>query len=381
MHRFVRAILAIVILSASGNLAWPQDDPKQMLKDKNLKLVGEMAVHTDEAAVNKMLGDVPKFRKQLVDAAKGRNLAEQAVAEQEMTIQQMIQQRRDLNTQLANVQTVEQNNRLVGMLNGLGDQITLLQDDKTIDEAAKQARSKANLVRETYVDHVLKMRKAYDNVIDEYETLKNDEEVKAALAALGTASPDKKFQLGPSRTFVQNDDKIKKIEDTVLSETISLRKDGSVWWTSVVVNGAKPQEFIVDTGAGLLSIPAKLAEEMDLKPTSQSPSIFLKIADGSIIEGKLVYAKSVRVGKFTIENVECAVLSETAVAAEPLLGQSFLGKFTFELDGNAGTLSMTKVDGEEGAAKSRPALKPKASKPPVKTKPNPAGDEANASLN
>jgi aspartyl protease family protein len=369
MRRLTGLFFAITWLAASLNSAWSQDDPKQVLKDKNLKLVGETVVHADEAKVNKMLGEVAKFRKQLIDAAKERAFAENSVAEKDIVIEQLKQQRRLLNTQLQNVETVEQNIRLVGQLGELTDRINLMEDSEKLEEYATQARNKANVVREAYVDHVMKLRKAYDAVIADYETLAEDADVKAALAELSAEKPDKVFALGPSRAFPQNDAKIKKIEDTVLSEDIPLRKDGSVWWTSVVVNGSKPQEFVVDTGAGLLSIPAKLAEEMDLRPDSQSRTILLKIADGSIIEGKLVFAKTVRVGKFTIENVECAVLPESAVAAEPLLGQSFLGKFTFQLDGNVGTLSMTKVDGEEGNAKPRPTPKPKPEKPAPKGKP------------
>ena len=58
---------------------------------------------------------------------------------------------------------------------------------------------------------------------------------------------------------------------------------------------------------------------------------------------------SVRVGKFTVENVECAVLGDDAVAAEPLLGMSFLEHFKFEVDAAARKLTMVKVSGTEGA--------------------------------
>ena len=58
---------------------------------------------------------------------------------------------------------------------------------------------------------------------------------------------------------------------------------------------------------------------------------------------------TVRVGKFTVDNVECAVLGEDATAAEPLLGMSFLEHFKFEVDAAAKKLTMVKVAGTEGA--------------------------------
>lgn len=350
-------LLAICVCTLSASAQ--DDDPKQQLKDRNLKVAGDTIVHADEAKIAKMLTDVAKFRKQLIDAGKARAAAEANVSRKDAAIQELMQRRIALNAQLQNVVDVDQHNRIVSELNSALDQINLLRSDEKIAEAVKQARNRANLVRESYVEHVLAMRKQYTDIQAEYESLAADESLQELVENLSATKPVK---LGPSRTFVQNDQKIRKIEDTVLSEKIALRKDGGVWMTSVVVNGKDPQEFVVDTGAGILSIPGTLAEELDLEPTSQSPTIRLSLADGRIIEAKQVFAKSVRVGKFTVENVECAVLPESASNAPPLLGQSFLGKFTFQLDGDAGELEMTKVEGEEtGSARPpRAAPKPKA---------------------
>jgi clan AA aspartic protease (TIGR02281 family) len=345
--RAASPILGLLVVSAWTLAARAQDDPKQQLKDRNLKLVGDVVVHADESKVARMLGDVPKFRKQLIDAGKARAAAERNVALKDAQIQELTQNRITLNAQLPNVNDVDQHNRLVSQLNGMLDKINLLRADETLAEAVKQARNRANLVRESYVEHVLAMRKQYVGVVAEYETLAADESLQELMKTLSATKPVK---LGPSRTFTLNDEKIKKIEDTVLSEKISLRKEGGVWMTSVVINGKDPQEFVVDTGAGILSIPGPLAEELDLVPTSDSPTIRLSVADGRTIDAKQVFAKSVRVGKFTVENVECAVMPDTASNAPPLLGQTFLGKFTFQLDADAGELEITKIEGEDGAS-------------------------------
>jgi aspartyl protease family protein len=312
-------------------VATGDDDPRQTLRDLGMKVVGDTVVVADEAKVSKMLSEIPKFKKRLIDATKARDQAEQNVVQKDAMIKQCIQQRLTLNAQLANVQTVEQNNRLVGMISVLSDQINLLSDSEKLEESVKESRVKANEIREAYVDHVMALRKAYDATLVRYEELALDEPLKETLAAL---SDDKPVKLGPSRSFVSSNEKIKKVEDTVLSETIMLRKESGVWFVSVVVNDAKPQEFVLDTGAGLLSIPAKVAEEMDLKVDSTSPLIRLSMADGRVITASQVFARKVRVGKFTVENVECAVLPPEAVAADPLLGQTFLGKFSFQFDGD-----------------------------------------------
>jgi hypothetical protein len=72
--------------------------------------------------------------------------------------------------------------------------------------------------------------------------------------------------------------------------------------------------------------------------------------------------KSVRVGQFTVENVECAVLPESLVAAENLLGGSFLQNFVYKLDPVAGELHMSQVGGKinplDPKAAGTPAKKP-----------------------
>jgi aspartyl protease family protein len=74
----------------------------------------------------------------------------------------------------------------------------------------------------------------------------------------------------------------------------------------------------------------------------------------------LVKLASVRVGKFTAENVECVVLGEQAINAPPLLGMSFLGQFKFELDAAQSLLKLVKVDsGETAPSSSKSKRKPK----------------------
>jgi predicted aspartyl protease len=62
-----------------------------------------------------------------------------------------------------------------------------------------------------------------------------------------------------------------------------------------------------------------------------------------VVEARLVIAKSVRVGKFAVENVECTVLPAELTNAPPLLGMTFLGNYNCRLNTEAGTMTLTKV--------------------------------------
>jgi len=107
--------------------------------------------------------------------------------------------------------------------------------------------------------------------------------------------------------------------------------------------------MVVDSGASAISISSDLAKKLDVSPKDTDPDIMVGLADGRQIPAKLIKLSTVRVGKFTAENVECVVLGEQANNAFPLLGISFLWQFKIELDTANAQLKMVKVDSGESA--------------------------------
>ena len=85
---------------------------------------------------------------------------------------------------------------------------------------------------------------------------------------------------------------------------------------------------------------------------------------------------SMRVGKFTIANVECAVMPDNKGDVDPLLGQSFLKHFKVDFSPETGKLSLKRIDTEEagsssldGTASTRPASR--AASKSHRTRPQP----------
>src|SRR5690606_21782230 len=81
-------------------------------------------------------------------------------------------------------------------------------------------------------------------------------------------------------------------------------------------------------------------------PTDEDQTIRITIANGEMINGKLMTLDSVRVGDFEVENVPCAVLPEESKGADALSGQSFLRPFNHQIDPDGPTLLLSRV-GEE----------------------------------
>jgi hypothetical protein len=81
---------------------------------------------------------------------------------------------------------------------------------------------------------------------------------------------------------------------------------------------------------------------------------------------------SIRVGKFTIQNVECAVAPADRQDSPLLLGGSFLKHFVYHVKPDAGKLTLTKVDTpDDAAASAKGKAAGKSSRRPAGKRPAP----------
>jgi predicted aspartyl protease len=92
-----------------------------------------------------------------------------------------------------------------------------------------------------------------------------------------------------------------------------LRNNGGVYVVPVRINGAITLDFIVDSGASDVLIPADVA--MTLART------------GTIAPGDFIGEREYRVADGSTLKSERFTLRELKLKGEPLLGQSFLARF------------------------------------------------------
>jgi clan AA aspartic protease (TIGR02281 family) len=108
---------------------------------------------------------------------------------------------------------------------------------------------------------------------------------------------------------------------------IPLHKHGGVYSLPVRINGVITLDFILDTGASEVTIPADVVLTL-LRTGTISEKDFLPdkkftLADGSIVTGSRFNIKELEAGGFRISNVPALVVS---VDGSLLLGQSFLSR-------------------------------------------------------
>ena len=97
---------------------------------------------------------------------------------------------------------------------------------------------------------------------------------------------------------------LEKVEKSVLTEEVELRRTNGVYEVDVTFNGKVTVPMVFDTGASLTTISSELAAQIGLKPSPSSETLLLSVADGSVIKAKRMSIPSLRVGKFTVNDVE-----------------------------------------------------------------------------
>ncbi len=340
------------------------DSAEMVLKKSGLRKRGSYFSLPEEVEVKRKLREIKLLKKKLRYSQRELAAADGQVENKRQLIIDYLQQRRELRTRLAHTSSAKMHNRLVIMLNELADRIVLMQQDNRSEKAAKTARAAHETLQAEYVEKLLAARKLYNGTTQKYKDLKANNEVSKAIAAFNkTAAKSRK--LGPTLSYASLGRKIKKIEDTILSEAIDLRQGGGrLWFVPVVFNDGKVQQMAIDTGASIISLPWSVAAAIGMTPKPGDQKMQVSMADGRIITATRKMADKVRVGKFTVENVECAVMPQELTEAAPLLGLSFFKHFTFKIDTANAKLVMSKVESLDETSRGRSKRKRSSSRYP-----------------
>lgn len=331
------------------------------LKDKGLKRVGVSFCVPEEQELARILKETRAMQKDLLVAERNLYDIEAQAANAKQYVQECFRRRAELTRQLANAPNVKVHNQMVAAINELEAEIVRLENGEEMKKAVDSARAAAAAEREKYVQHLLEARALVTKAEAEYQSLAADNEVTSLIAEFNEGQT-REAALGPSRGFLASVKALVKLEEKVLSEEIPLRREGGLFFVPVVFNGeaANTHEMAIDTGASIVSLPYALAKAVGLEPNEQSEVMRMEMADGSIVPGRKVIAKELRVGKFIVENVECVVMPAELPNAAPLLGQTFLDKFGYKIDSDQQKLVMSKVEAASAPARNSKRQKSRA---------------------
>ncbi len=323
--------------------------PEAILKEKSLKRAGSAYVLPIEAEFQRKLNAARTLYRSVSDAATRKSEYERNVEAGRNELRQLEQQRVFVNQELAQARNGQENNRLVATVNALNGQINLLNQQIHDPNSMQVLGAKLSSRREDFIEAVFALRQLIDKAEEEYAAAAEDPGITEALASINKKTKAK-LVLGPSRTFLDNLKTLEKVEASVLSESVALRKEGGVYMVDVTFNGKVTKPLVFDTGASSVVLPAEMAAEIGLKPSPNDKPIKAIVADGTEVNARMTTIPTMRVGKFTVKDVDCIVMPAEKKNVPPLLGQTFHKHFTYKFTPETGKLMLSRVETEEPAA-------------------------------
>jgi clan AA aspartic protease (TIGR02281 family) len=360
--------------------------PEDVLTSHGLKRKGTTWVLADETTVLKNRRDAKDLRRQAESGLMQQHQFENSRQECKEAIEQlrmegdMLTQRIEaLNQQLYDLaqppggnyyvhvqreQVAREHNMLATQLSHVNNELNRLREQSKDQEQKSQIDGEAAHSREKYMDAVLEFRKSIDDVFAKYAALGKNADVQKALETL-SATTKNKHKLGPSKELNDAIRELQKSEGAVKSESIELHRENGVDHVYATLNKV-PTKMVFDTGAGLTTISSALAKKIGLKARPSDQTIEVKTADGTTLKAKQMTIPSVRLNKFTVANVECAVMPEEKGDIDPLLGQSFFKHFQVEYSPEGRTLKLKRLETAESDSATASAAEPDASDPASK---------------
>lgn len=215
--------------------------------------------------------------------------------------------------------------------------IRIDQASRAIREADAKYEREYKPANRAFVDKAAELHRIGSKVQSRYTELGKDSEVTGALEKAGA-------KLGPSSGFKAGWKKVTKYYEEVKKGIIDLDMQEDQPFLSVVINNRPPRQMVLSSASNYVVLPHTMAQDLGIRVGPMDQSIELQMADGRTIQGKLTKLLSVRIGQFTVSDVEAVVLEEKASAGGASVGMSWLKHFIFNVDPGEGKLHLTPKD-------------------------------------
>ncbi|GAA5506775.1 retropepsin-like aspartic protease family protein [Novipirellula caenicola] len=318
---------------------------EKILEAEGLRQSGKTIQPTNATEISRALTSLARQQRELKLIQQSWKAAQAAVDLNRNQLQQMNTQVGELNLQLARVAgvNVQANNRLVGLIEAARSQIRTAMANRTaLQEQLAAERAKLTAAETEYAETVLAIRSDYEKLYHSISESLQKKETQIALRVMAT-NFETPSELSAAIILKSIDKRLERIEQEIFRESIPLTPGSGGALGVTVVVGSKPMHMIVDSGASLVTLPAKTAVELGIEVPVDARQVMLVMADGRTISARAVVLPRVRIGEFEAENVEAAILDPIATDAEPLLGMSFLQHFKFEIDASEKTITLLRV--------------------------------------
>jgi clan AA aspartic protease (TIGR02281 family) len=313
--------------------------PEAVLRERRLVASGHVFVLPEEAEISRRAAELRGLYRAFTAASSKRQRSDRGLARDRGEIRTLQDERSRLGALLAQLGSAREYNQVVARINDLSAQVATLRDR----QEPTQSEDETTAPRERCLQAALNLRALVDRTRDEYAAIAADTDVRYAFVDLNR-DPTDVWRLGPTLEFRSAVQMLQQVEAAVVSDSVNLARKGGVFWVDTTFNGRVTRPLVFDTGAACVVLPASMAAEIGLKPGPGDPVVRARVADGSEVPARQMVIPSLRVGRFTVANVECIVMPAGKKQVPPLLGQSFHKHFTYTFTPDSGKLVLSPID-------------------------------------
>ena len=360
-HAPRRRAMACAVVAAVAVLSLGAASPDEVFKRLGLTRSGSvLTLASAEQALHEAVRSLRAAKAKVAGEAAKRKQAE---AKMDGLIRQFDADQAALLRAEQGLAKHPDDNRFIGEHNS---DLTQVQMDRMKVAEQIEVLDKIAGTRTGYVTAVLDAGEVADASAHAYDAPAADAALAPALAQFNlTAKP--KVRLGPTATFTDDLAFVAAAKKEVVSDAIPVTMAAEVPHVEVLLNGRVVKTMVWDSGASSVMLSAATAFDLGITPKADDPEAEFTIADGSRVKARIVTLDSIRIGAFTVPDVECILLPKGQAGAD-LLGGSFQHRFKARLDADAGTLQLTPIDTSiTTTAAPKPAAAPVAQRPPRAT--------------
>lgn len=334
--------MLFALLAMPTSLA--QADPAKTLEDAGLTLAGIEYVLEDETEIIRGKRDISLAQRELKSAENDFRSAERKINKAQGYIAALQREMDELRSKIRRADDQNEYDRYVTAYEKMVKEIELAQAQRK--EFEEKTQIQIDDARAAYIETIYTWVEKSEVVTKKYAELAENQAVTGAIQEISQLEK-RKYKLGPSKRFASIQKELAKASAEYQRGAVDLRKEGNVLMIDVRLNGKPIRSMILDTGASSVSLPFLFAKDLGIEASERDPVVQLQMADGKIVDARQVSLESVQVGEFIVKNVEAFILPESLHAAPALLGNSFLGNFTFEVDPERGKLILSRLKKED----------------------------------
>ncbi|MEM6259846.1 MAG: TIGR02281 family clan AA aspartic protease [Planctomycetota bacterium] len=336
----ILAMLCAALVPAFTALA----DATKTLEDAGLSRVGMEYVLEDEAEIIRARTEIKQAQRDLKEAENDFRDAEKKIARAQSYIAQL---QREIEEMKDKVRRSDSQNEYARHMKAYDELVALIErTQEERKEFEQKQQVKIDDAKAKYIATMVTWVQKAAGVKEKYAKLAEDDSVTGAITEI-SEQDKRKYALGPSRRFQSINRELEKAAGEYQRGAVDLRKEHNTLHIDVRINGKPIRSMILDTGASSVSLPHLFAKDLGIEVGDSDPTVQLQMADGKIVDAKQITLDSVQVGEFIVNDVEAFVLPESLHAAPALLGNTFLGNFTFEVDPDRGKLILSRLTDKE----------------------------------